>query len=394
MTSIEISKWRENYLTQWLSMQPTGSDGPPAAEATAGDEPTAADLGIPAADPYAETEPVPGEIRLFGPEKVPRAVRPFFVAVLGPWSRDMVAATPFSQWPVPALPGELLVATDQPPLQRVLCVWNTRSLPIWSFHDSWSVGRLADEDLRAARKVFQSLVLGKPLTPELLARTGPNTPGIHEDILGEYFSAERALLADLQSEALEHLQIRQFLDSLGEDTAQPIELEKLLTSVARPVPLAGALTLGGFAGLTSLPGSSGFLDIARMAAGAVFATAGSAKVLGALAFDGAAEKLIARVVGGKSFSAGRLSPLPVQELIPLHLSARAEKSMAGQWRILDPAPGFLEKLRGFLLLDRQGLRIVGKGTVLRTVATLVTGDFSALGKLQEDASRTFLVFHQ
>ena len=141
-----------------------------------------------------------GQIRLLSARTVPQARRPLFVAVLSEWEDGLALVTPYGPFSEPASTGELLTGRQDSAL-RVLCLWNSHTLPHVAIAESWVVDDLTGTELADAWAAFEHITFGKALNSALAERVGP--PICHpRDPRRQYQEEELKLLAPLARVAL------------------------------------------------------------------------------------------------------------------------------------------------------------------------------------------------
>jgi hypothetical protein len=141
-----------------------------------------------------------GQIRLLSPKLIPDCPRFLYFAVVADWAEGMKLISPFSNFSEPASPGELHTGRSDFAL-RVLCLWNSHTLPSELLAHSWIVDRMTESEVDAAWAVFESATLGKPLPAELVQRVGP--PISHpRDPRRQYQEEEVRLMSPLRQKAI------------------------------------------------------------------------------------------------------------------------------------------------------------------------------------------------
>lgn len=143
----------------------------------------------------------PGEIRLLSSLLVPSCPRPLYVAILADWEAGLWLIAPYGRFTEPATPGELQTNREAAAL-RVLCLWNTHSVPSEVLRCSWLVDRMTKEEQEEAWRVFQHALTGKALPTSLEDRVGPPVFRAEDPRL-EYQEQEVLFLAPLKARALE-----------------------------------------------------------------------------------------------------------------------------------------------------------------------------------------------
>lgn len=142
-----------------------------------------------------------GQIRLLSPKAIPGCNRFFYFAVVADWADRIKLISPFGNFSEPASTGELLTERSDLAL-RVLCVWNSHTLPTELLNQSWLVDRMEEVELDAAWAVFEHVTFGKPLPDGLVERVGP--PITHpRDPRRQYQEEETHLMAPLKKAAIE-----------------------------------------------------------------------------------------------------------------------------------------------------------------------------------------------
>lgn len=197
---MRLARW----LLDWQLEEALGDDLCEAAEAGEGAAPTAGTFAWPV-DPL-EVEPAAreGEIRLLSPEISGADRRPLFVAVLADAGGGGLWLAPFGRFAEPALPGELQLARETPPL-RVLCIWAARRIRAGTTGWSWLVDTLTEDERRAAWAVHAHVQTGVPLPEDVLERVGP--PLCHPEDPRVVYRARESLAADRWLRALNALYV-------------------------------------------------------------------------------------------------------------------------------------------------------------------------------------------
>jgi hypothetical protein len=180
-----------------------------------------------------------GQIRLLSPKLIPNCPRFLYFAVIADWADGVKLISPFSNFSEPASPGELCTGRSDLAL-RVLCLWNSHTLPLELLAQSWIVDRIAESEVDAAWAVFESVTFGKPLPMELLERTGP--PISHpRDPRRQYQVEEMRLLSSLRERAISWAEDQGLLSSI-------IQLQDLANlAVKHEMALAAAEASGSTA---------------------------------------------------------------------------------------------------------------------------------------------------
>lgn len=113
-----------------------------------------------------------GEIRLLSPQLIPGCSRPLYFAVVSDWNDKMKLIAPYGYFSEPASTGELFTGRKNSDL-RVLCLWNSHTLPINLVAQSWFVDTMSKKELDEARIVFEHVTFGHELPTHLVERVGP-----------------------------------------------------------------------------------------------------------------------------------------------------------------------------------------------------------------------------
>ena len=134
-----------------------------------------------------------GDIVLLPPDGETSSSRPVYVALLDAKADGSWLCAPFSRFSTPATEGEYATGRNFDPL-KVVCAWNSSSLPQNVLERGWLVERLGTQDL----KILADFALNRrsELPP---SRRGP--PIMHPlDPRREYVEEERCLWIDFQSD--------------------------------------------------------------------------------------------------------------------------------------------------------------------------------------------------
>lgn len=115
--------------------------------------------------PY-DTELAPGQIRV-----LPNMQRITYVALIKRWEEDSFLVMPFSNFSVPATEYEFLTEYNGGVWQRVLQVWNARTLQDETLQKSWVSDTLPAQDLEDAWHLWEKSLGGKEVEDRLLLKT-------------------------------------------------------------------------------------------------------------------------------------------------------------------------------------------------------------------------------
>lgn len=141
-----------------------------------------------------DPEPTPKDIRLLSPLLFGALSRPVYVAILARNAEWFIVA-PFGPFLEPATKTEWATGRTEHAL-RVLCLWNSRTLPKEVIAQSWLVDRLELHEQKTAWAVFQHATRGTTLPEDLLSSVG--CPITHpRDPRLQYQAEEINLLAPL-----------------------------------------------------------------------------------------------------------------------------------------------------------------------------------------------------
>lgn len=168
-----------------------------------------------------------GEIRLISGLLLPVCPRPLYAAVLAEWEQGLWLIAPFGRFSEPATPGELLTNREAAAL-RVLCLWNTHSVPADVLQRSWLVEQMSSEELADSWCVFQHALTGKELPASLQDRVGPAIFR-NEDPRIEYQEQETGFLEPFKARAIEWA-----VRSQAAETSKATEGENQRTGQPRP----------------------------------------------------------------------------------------------------------------------------------------------------------------
>jgi hypothetical protein len=158
-----------------------------------------------------------GDIRLVSPEITGADRRPLWVAVLADAGDGDLWLAPFGRFAEPALPGELRLTRETPPL-RVLAVWAARRITAGSAGWSWLVDTLTDAERREAWAVHVHVQTGAPLPEDLQERVGP--PLCHPDDPRVVYRSRETLAADRWQRALRALYVLPAADTRWQRAAE------------------------------------------------------------------------------------------------------------------------------------------------------------------------------
>jgi hypothetical protein len=189
-----------------------------------------------------------GEIRLLAPHLLPSGQCPVYVLVVSNWDNNWKLVTPFSQFPLPATPGELLTLRSEGPWQ-VLQVWNSRTLPNEVIAESWVADTASEDLLDEAWAVFRHVTFGAELPDELASRIGPPVLQPHDPRIS-YQEMETALLSGLAREAFTAVEQLNQTTVIGYTAASASELG--LAASGEISPTAVEVLLVGEAGRIEL----------------------------------------------------------------------------------------------------------------------------------------------
>lgn len=156
--------------------------------------------------PFDPEPPEIGDIRLLSPRLTPDADRPFYVAIFRAWQDDWRLVAPFGPYEVPGTPGELLLQRDAPTL-RVLCLWNTHSVPPDALGESWFIDRMTEKEMDDTWAVFRHVATGADLGKSLADRVGAPLGGEGDPRIA-YQAEEMALMRPLALVAAQTAQER------------------------------------------------------------------------------------------------------------------------------------------------------------------------------------------
>lgn len=212
-----LAAWLQEWRTATILEQ---SEEPPDS-GTTGEQTDANAAEVPIA-PY---DPVDnsGEVRLLSPVIAGADQRPVYVAVLRPPSTGTVLVAPFSRFPVPALPGELLTQHSTPAL-RVLCLWSAREMTESLVARSWLVDALTQEELDTGLQLLDCLRRRSSLPPGLESLVGP--PLVHpDDPRHDYMEEELARMETLTADAAERSRAAPFVYPERSATDLPMAAE-------------------------------------------------------------------------------------------------------------------------------------------------------------------------
>jgi len=169
----------------------------------------------------------PGEIRLISSLLLPTCPRPLYAAVLAEWEQGLWLISPYGRFSEPATPGELLTSREAAAL-RVLCLWNTHSVPADVLQRSWLIEQMSRKELDDSWRVFQHALTGKELPSSLQERVGPPIFR-NEDPRIKYQEQEAGFLGPLKARAIEWATQLQATETSGVTGA-----ERQLTRQPRP----------------------------------------------------------------------------------------------------------------------------------------------------------------
>ena len=198
--TIRLTAWLDEWETE-MRLREGEATSPLPEEAPPG--PLATDVsGLTALRRQEYDEQVhSGQIRLLSSHLLPRARRPIFVAVLSEWTGGLKLVAPYGPFAEPASAGELLTTRPDSAL-KVLCLWNSHTLPDEAIARSWVVDDLAQAELNDAWAVFEQVAFGKALAAGLAERVGP--PICHpRDPRRQYQEEELAVMSPLAGAAIQ-----------------------------------------------------------------------------------------------------------------------------------------------------------------------------------------------
>lgn len=112
-----------------------------------------------------------GQIRILSGRYVSDSGQLPLVAVIAKWSGDSWLIIPFSRFSVPATPGEMETGRSFA-FQKVLQVWNTRTVHALFLKKSWVFDSLEKPVCEQAKDLFLNLTAGDALPETFTARRG------------------------------------------------------------------------------------------------------------------------------------------------------------------------------------------------------------------------------
>lgn len=188
------------WLSEWkMEMKLRNADMPPLEDSSPATEEEKSELSrsTSAFDP----QPRCGEIRLLSRGLLPDCRRPLHIAIVSDWSESVKLVAPYGSFSEPASTGELLTGRTESDL-RVLCLWNSHTIPDDLVAQSWVVGTMSKTELEEARAVFEHVTFGHPLPSHLGERVGP--PILNpEDARAAYQKEEMEMMRPLVGMTLE-----------------------------------------------------------------------------------------------------------------------------------------------------------------------------------------------
>lgn len=141
-----------------------------------------------------------GDVRLLFPSHTADAPRGLlYVAILDSTPQRLFRICPFSRFSEPATTGEWLTRCTAPAL-RVLCLWNTRTVPEPVVLRSWPAGQLTPRQLASALEVQRYLSTGALPRHARVDDLGP--PLLHPADPRWAYEVEAAAEMDAAMEAL------------------------------------------------------------------------------------------------------------------------------------------------------------------------------------------------
>ena len=190
---------------------------------------TSEDVKLAACNPF-DTELEAGQIRLLSNTK-----RITYVALLRRWEDNSFVVMPFSPYDVPATDEEFTTEYDGGLFQRVLQVWNTRTLQDETLRKTWLISSLSERDIEDAWHLWEASLGGKDVEDRLLEKTALPIYRSNDPRL-EYKSQELENLSKLDEEDLAWLEEQRpmFRIALGGFAAQ--QADAMAAGAARENP--------------------------------------------------------------------------------------------------------------------------------------------------------------
>jgi len=144
----------------------------------------------------------PGSVRILSPSLTGKSQSaPIYVLILGKWEKGWTWLAPFSNYSTPATNFELASNEEAEPL-KVLEVWNARTCQDKLIKQSWFVTKVDSSLVDDAKKIYKSLITGKPIKDsDLLVRVGTQVQHDNDPRL-EYLAEETRRLDTLSNLAM------------------------------------------------------------------------------------------------------------------------------------------------------------------------------------------------
>ena len=137
---------------------------------------------------------------------LPGTKRVTYIALIGKWDDDNYLCMTFSPFSSPANHLEMRADRDGGLFQRVLQVWNTRTLGKSVLEKSWAVGTLPKQDLQDAWDLWRMDMTGGTVVDfRLLAKTGSpfnkeRLPEKFVELYSEYSKSELLNMRKVETE--------------------------------------------------------------------------------------------------------------------------------------------------------------------------------------------------
>ena len=120
-----------------------------------------------------------GQIRLLSGALTPQFDYPVHFVVLDTWTKGCYLVASFSPYSSPATMTELLFP-DNPPMQRVVSLWNTASVHTQKIQKSWIIGNFSKTELDDLWSIFRHAMTGIEIDTRLMDRVGCNVKSVRD----------------------------------------------------------------------------------------------------------------------------------------------------------------------------------------------------------------------
>lgn len=159
-----------------------------------------------------------GQIRILAPKFVRNQDHIPYVAVIAQTDETHYLVAPFSRFPIPATPGEIMTHKDFEPV-KVLQVWNARIVPEALLQLSWKSDVLEEQTRQDAEALHQYLQTKTPLPENFSSILGPRLDAPF-DLRYTYLDEEEEQFVPLDSWS----HIHQAVSQMSKNMQRPVRL--------------------------------------------------------------------------------------------------------------------------------------------------------------------------